>query len=189
MFAVIRQFHDGIQAFVRMDNGECSDKCDVGQGLRRGCVLAPLVFDMFITAILRVAEKGFLADAAITDNKVRLQRNEGGEKKGTSPTGKVDGRKGKRGRGGGADIVGYAVRGRYGDRIAIIRRAGEDDDGNRDCALVVRAYSIGGKNKDNVPGNQKRREGILHDQCSRPSIQTNNPVCILRWGYHRRQRP
>ena len=80
------------------------DKFDVGQGLRQGCVHAPLVFNMFITAILRVAEKGFLADAAITDNVVQLQRKEGGEKKGTSRTGKVDGRKGKEG-GGGVQIL------------------------------------------------------------------------------------
>ena len=38
----------------------------------------------------------FLADAAITDNMVQLQRKEEkGEKKGTSRTGKVDGRGGK----------------------------------------------------------------------------------------------
>ena len=42
MLAVIRQFHDGMQACVRLDDGECSDKFDVGQGLRQGCVLAPL---------------------------------------------------------------------------------------------------------------------------------------------------
>ena len=95
MLAVIRQFHDGMQACVRMDDGECSDKFDVGQGLRRGCVLAPLLFSMFFTAVLRVAEKRFLADAAITDNMVQLQRKEKGEKKGTSRTGKVDGRRGK----------------------------------------------------------------------------------------------
>ena len=42
-----------------------------------------------------MAEKRFLADAAITDNMVQLQRKEKGEKKGTSRTGKVDGRRGK----------------------------------------------------------------------------------------------
>ena len=82
MLAVIRQFHDGMQACVRLD-GECSDKCDVGQGLRQGCVLAPLLFNMFFTAVLRVAEKRFLADAAITDHMVQLKRKEKGEKKGT----------------------------------------------------------------------------------------------------------
>ena len=59
-------------------------------------MLAPLLFNMFFTALLRVAEKRFLADAAITDNMVQLQRKkEKGEKKGTSRTGKVDGRRGK----------------------------------------------------------------------------------------------
>ena len=63
------------------------------QGLRQGCVLAPMLFNMLFTAVLRVAEKRFLADAAITDNMVQLQRmKEEGEKKGTSRTGKLDGR-------------------------------------------------------------------------------------------------
>ena len=40
-----------------------------------------------------MAEKRILADASITDNMVQLQRKkEKGEKKGTSRTGKVDGR-------------------------------------------------------------------------------------------------
>ena len=60
-------------------------------------MLAPLLFNMFFTAVLRVAEKRILADAAITDNMVQLQRKEKDEKKGTSRTGKVDGRRGKEG--------------------------------------------------------------------------------------------
>ena len=84
MLAVIRQFHDGMQACVRLDDEECSDKFDVGQGLRQGCVLAPLVFNMFSSAVLCVAEKRFVADAAIADNMVQLQRKKESEKKGTS---------------------------------------------------------------------------------------------------------
>ena len=35
MLAVTREFHDGMQACVRLDDGVCSDKFDVGQGLRQ----------------------------------------------------------------------------------------------------------------------------------------------------------
>ena len=68
MLAVIRQSHDGMQARVRLDDGECSDTVEVGQGLRQGRVLAPQLFNMFFTAVLRVAEKRFLADPVIVDN-------------------------------------------------------------------------------------------------------------------------
>ena len=107
MLAVFRRFHDGMQVCVWLDDGECSDKFDVGQGVRQGCVLAPLLFNMFFTAVLRVAEKRFLADAAIMDNMVQLQRKEKGEKKGTLHTGNSTG--GGKGVGAGADIVGYCT--------------------------------------------------------------------------------
>ena len=168
MLAVIRQFHDGMQACVRLDDGECSDKFDVGQG----CVLAPLLFNMFFTAVLRVAEKRFLAVAAITDNILQLQRKEEGENKGTSRTGNVDGRREKEGQ-----EVQRLCGMLYADDAGIVSRssegkAGEDDDGDRDYVLIVRAYSIRGNNRDDVRVNQRRGEGVLHHQCSRPGIQT-----------------
>ena len=134
MLAVIRQFHDGMQACVRLDDEECSDKFDVGQGLRQGCVLAPLLFNMFFTAVLRVTEKRFLADAAITDNMVQLQRKEEGEKKGTSCTGKVNGWRGKEG-----DEVQTLWGMLYADDAGIVSRSSEGLE--RMMTVIVTACS------------------------------------------------
>ena len=58
------------------------------------CARANAVQHVF-TAVLRVAEKRFLADAAIMDHTVLLDRNnDKGEKKGKPWAGKVDGRGG-----------------------------------------------------------------------------------------------
>ena len=109
-------------------------KFDVGQGLRQGCVLAPLLFNMLFTAVLRVAEKRFVADAAITDNMVQLQRKEKGEKKGTSRTGKVDGRRGKEG-----EEVQSVWGMLYADNAGIVSRSSEGLE--RMMAVIVTACS------------------------------------------------
>ena len=44
MLTVIREFHDGMRACVRTDDGEHSEWFDVAQGLRQGCVLSLLLF-------------------------------------------------------------------------------------------------------------------------------------------------
>ena len=126
ILAVIRQFHDdGMQACVRLDYGECSNKFDMGQGLRQGCVLAPLLLLLFFTAALRVAEKLFLADdnVAVTDNMVQLQRRkEKGEKKGTSRTLYRQGRRAEGEGGGGVRRLWGTL---YADDAGIVSRSSE----------------------------------------------------------------
>ena len=86
MISVIRQFHDGMRACVRLDDRVCSRWFAVEQGLRQGCVLAPLLFKIFFAAVINVASTRFKPSTGIMDALVapRKKRGAGGRGKATA---------------------------------------------------------------------------------------------------------
>ena len=72
MIEVIRQFHEGMRACARSDDGRCSEWFDVPQGLRQGCFLSPLLFSVFFVAILRVVLERLSKDAGILADLIHL---------------------------------------------------------------------------------------------------------------------
>ena len=70
---VIRQFHDGMRACVRSDDGRCPERLEVAQELRQGCVLSSLLFNVFLAVILFVVLERFSKDAGILADLIHLQ--------------------------------------------------------------------------------------------------------------------
>ena len=75
--SVIRQFHDGMRACMRLDDRVCSGWFAVEQGLRQGCVLASLLFSIFFAAVINVVSERFKADKGIMDALVHLRKKKG----------------------------------------------------------------------------------------------------------------
>ena len=69
---ILAVFHDGMRACVRSEDGECSEWFEVGQGLRQGCVLSPLLFNVFFAAVLHIALERFSRNGHILGDLVHL---------------------------------------------------------------------------------------------------------------------
>ena len=87
MISVIRQIHDGMRACVRLDDKVCSRWFAVKQGLRQGCVLAPILFNIFFAAIINLASTRFKADKSIMDALVHPRKKRGAGGRGEATVG------------------------------------------------------------------------------------------------------
>ena len=65
-----------MRACVRLDDRVCSGVFAVKQSLQ-GCVLAPLLFNIFFAAVINVASTRFKADKSIMDALVHLRKKRG----------------------------------------------------------------------------------------------------------------
>ena len=70
---VIQQFYDGLRAGVWNNDGRCPAWFKAAHGLRQGCVLSPLLLNVFFAAILLVALERFTKDANILEDPPHVQ--------------------------------------------------------------------------------------------------------------------
>ena len=59
---------------MRLDDRVCSGWFAVEQGIRKGVVLTPLLFNIFFAAVLNVASMLFKADKGTMDALVHLRK-------------------------------------------------------------------------------------------------------------------
>ena len=75
MLTAIRQFHEGMRPCVGTDDGEHAGWFDVTQGLRQGCVLSSLLFNIFFPDVTHALVVRFSEDPDIVRDLVHLQKD------------------------------------------------------------------------------------------------------------------
>ena len=77
MLIISRQFHEGMRARVRTDDGEQSEWFDVTQGLRQGCVLSSLLSNVSFAAAIHAVLVRFSEVPDILRDLVHLEEDLG----------------------------------------------------------------------------------------------------------------
>ena len=65
-------FHDGMRARVQFDDGDFSVWFNVYQELQQGCLLLPLLFNIFFAAVIIVVLQRFAEDPLIVSDLAYL---------------------------------------------------------------------------------------------------------------------
>ena len=79
MIKVIRMFHDSMRARVQFDDGDFSAWFNFYQGLRQGCLLLPLLFNIFFAAVIIVVLQRFAQGPLIVSDIAYLDDAPKGE--------------------------------------------------------------------------------------------------------------
>ena len=173
MTSCIRQFHDGVRAYVRLDDRVCSRWFAVEQSLRQGCALAPLLINIFSAVVINVASTRFKADKGITDDLEHLRKKRGAGGRGETTAGE--------------SVLATPLWGMlYADDAAVVSRSSEKPRKTMGVTVVVskaktEIMCLRAKGMPESTAIQRRGSGS--------GVQPDKRVCIPRGKRQRQCRP